>query len=182
MAVRTSLLEPVRTSLLSYPVPRTTLTPPFPVPQPSAPPPRIMPLTPETEEEWYQVFPSQVDPKVNLSRGGVWMPDRHGQWWPVYPDDPPDILIQCAIGKIWRCRHRQCVRLDPARHPRPKPSSTNLRQPTLTGRAPPQRPTIVPRPKKAVRSADRPAPPRHLFKNIVTPQKKRTVTVTYFRR
>ena len=124
MAVRTSLLEPVRTSLLSYPVPRTTLTPPFPVPQPSAPPPRIMPLTPETEEEWYQVFPSQVDPKVNLSRGGVWMPDRHGQWWPVYPDDPPDILIQCAIGKIWRCRHRQFVRLNPARHHRP-PSSQN---------------------------------------------------------
>ena len=139
-----------------------------------------MPLTPETEEEWYQVFPSQVDPKVNLSRGGVWMPDRHGQWWPVYPDDPPDILIQCAIGKIWRCRHRQCVRLNPARHHRPKPTSTHLRQPTLTGMAPPQRPTIVPRPKKAVRSAS--LPPRLVFKNIVTPQKKRTVTVTYFRR
>ena len=54
-----------------------------------------MPLwPPETEEEWYQVFPSQVDPKVKLSRGGVWMPDRHGQWWPVYPDDPPGHLDQ----------------------------------------------------------------------------------------
>ena len=161
MTVKTSLLGPVRTSLLPYPLPTTT-KPPSPILQLPTLPPRSMPLQPpETEEEWYQVSRARLTRGQVVSGGCL----DAGPPRPVVDGltHPLDILMQCAIGKIRRCGHRQCVRSNLAHHQRPKAASTRLRQPTMIGITPPERPTIVPRQKKAVRSTDCLASPTSCF-------------------
>ena len=182
MAKRTSLLQPWP------PVPPRSLLAP-PPPPPHLPPP---PVPTPSEEEWYQVFPSQVHPATSLSGGGIWKTDRHGQWWPVYPDDPPDILEQCAVGMIWRCRRRQCIKLNPA-NPKwavPKSHTAHLRQVTLTQGSSPRAPTPLPqrpRPPSARRPTLQEAsrghsalrfPAKKAAEQLLRPRRK---SVTYFR-
>ena len=205
MAIRTSLLTPPPTSLLPPPKTTTNHHHPFPPADPtqSLPPRSPMPPRPETEAEWYLVFYGMVpdwchtiEPnrypviqtpptQIPSVRGGIWKPDRHGQWWPVYPDDPPNILEKCAAGDLLvrRCRHRLAARKDPVKHPHPPKSHTaHLRQSTLTGSpAPraPSRPLPPPRPlPPKTRSTS--APLFALPKKPEEPKKKKK-TVTYFR-
>ena len=203
MAIRTSLLTPPPTSLLPPPKTTTNHHHPFPPADPtqSLPPRSPMPPRPETEAEWYLVFYGMVpdwchtiEPnrypviqtpptQIPSVRGGIWKPDRHGQWWPVYPDDPPNILEKCADGDLLvrRCRHRLAAGKDPVKHPpppqvphRPPPSVHTDWQTCPSGTLT----TIAP---ATPTSPEDPGNVRPLFALPKKPEEPKKKTVTFFR-
>ena len=138
-------------------------------------------LPPPPPKRPYPTFGSLLPPlKPPLAPAparGVLKTDRHGRWWPVYHDDPPDILSQCARGMHLRARRRQCRRLDPSRDRRRPRLVSGLRQLPLRllQRTPPPPPAPSPWQAQKRRRGEE-------EKRVERKLDVRRPSVTYFRR